>query len=219
MIKALAIKELRESLGITAVAALAMAWLVLACMGRNALYVLMYRSYDTNHIAFVGDGFFDWTAIFAGALAVMLGFKQSAWEVHHNTISFLFHRPLSRRLVLAIKLMVGALLVFSVLAVSIVIYGIWAATPGHLPAPFEWSMTLDSWKLACTLPLIYLGAFLSGIRPGRWFGTRLLPLVATILWSAILSISPYWWLQVPLLVVGYVGLLSSIDYYTETRDY
>ena len=208
MIKALAIKELRESLGITAIAALGMVWTVTCCM------------YDTNHIAFVGDGFFYWSAILVGVFAVMLGFRQSAWELHHNTFSFLFHRPLSRRLILAIKLMVGALLVFSVLAVAIVIYGSWAATPGHLPAPFEWSMTVDSWKLACTLPLIYLGAFLSGIRPGRWFGTRLLPLAAACLLVLFVSILPFRWPQIPLLVAaGYTFWLIAIDYYTQTRDY
>ena len=29
-----------------------------------------------------------------------------------------------------------------------------------------------------SLPVAYLGAFLTGVRPARWFGTRLLPGVA-----------------------------------------
>ena len=39
-------------------------------------------------------------------------------------------------------------------------------------------MTAWAWQLWLCMPLVYLGAFLSGIRPARWFGTRLMPLVA-----------------------------------------
>jgi hypothetical protein len=152
-------------------------------------------------------------------LAVLLGFKQSAWELQHNTFYFLLHRPMSRRLVFAIKLTVGTLLIFSMLAVAIVIYGSWAAVPGHLSAPFEWSMTLDSWMLTAMLPLVYLGSFLSGIRPGRWFGTRLFPLVAACLLVFFVGMLPFSWLQIPLLVAGYAFWLIAIDYYTQTRDY
>jgi hypothetical protein len=28
------------------------------------------------------------------------------------------------------------------------------------------------------IPLLYMGAFLSGLRPARWYGTRFLPVVA-----------------------------------------
>ena len=42
------------------------------------------------------------------------------------------------------------------------------------------------------MPLLYFGAFLSGIRPARWFGTRLLPLVAA---GALAMLLPElrWW--------------------------
>ncbi len=218
MIKALAIKELRESIGIVVVAALGMAWTVLSCMGKNPLAGFISFNYN-DFIAFLGDGFYTWSVFFCGALAVLLGLKQSAWELRHNTFYFLLHRPMSRRLVLAIKLTVGALLIFSVLAVAIVIYGSWAAVPGHLAAPFEWSMTLESWILAAVLPLVYLGAFLSGIRPGRWFGTRLAPLAGAIVLVLFACILPFWWLQLPVLLLGYVSWLVAIDYYSQTRDY
>ena len=217
MLKALAIKELRESLGIVALAVLGLAWVVACNMGKNPLLGFVSFSYSDHHIAFLSDSFNEMSLWIIGGLAVALGLKQSAWEVHHNTFYYLFHRPISRRLVMGIKLMVGVFLVFGLFAAAILIYGLWAGVPGHLPAPFEWSMTIDAWILAFSMPLLYLGGFLSGIRPGRWLGTRLLPLVATLMWlTALTSIFEFWWVRLPLLVVGTLGLLVAIDYYTET---
>jgi hypothetical protein len=219
MIKILAIKELRESLGVTVLAALAMAWQVMICMRRDPMEMFISRV-DRNHLAFIrGDGFYDWAVLAMGSFAIILGLKQSAWEVHNNTFYFLLHRPMSRRRVFAIKLAVGASLVVAVLAAAILIYGAWAAVPGHLAAPFEWSMTLESWNLAAALPLVYLGAFLSGIRPGRWFGTRLIPLAGSLFLVLIVCIVPLWWMQVPIQLLGYMGLIVAIDFYSETRDY
>jgi ABC-type transport system involved in multi-copper enzyme maturation permease subunit len=219
MIKALAIKELRESWGLAVLAALAMTWAVLSGMGRNPLQMLIHTNFNTHHLAFIGDGFYEWSWIFLGVLAVLLGFKQSAWEVHHSTFYFLFHRPISRRQVLAVKLGIGVLLISVILVVAILVYGAWANVPGNLSAPFDWSMTWDCWLLLAILPLVYFAAFLSGIRPGRWFGTRLAPLAAM---AAILSIVvnvPFWWLRWPVVIISYAALLSSIDYFTQTRDY
>jgi ABC-type transport system involved in multi-copper enzyme maturation permease subunit len=219
MIKALAIKELRESWGLAMLAALGMLWVVLSGMGRNPLQMLIGMNFDTHHIAFITDGFYGWVWTFLGLLAVLLGFKQSAWEVHHNTFYFLFHRPISRRQVLAVKLGIGVLLIAIILTTAILVYGAWAAVPGNLSAPFEWSMTWDSWLLLAILPLVYFGAFLSGIRPARWFGTRLAPLAGVILIVAISAAMPFWWLRWPVIVVSYVVVLMSIDYFTQTRDY
>ena len=38
-------------------------------------------------------------------------------------------------------------------------------------------MTVPAFQIWLLMPLVYLGAFASGIRPARWFGSRLLPLV------------------------------------------
>jgi ABC-type transport system involved in multi-copper enzyme maturation permease subunit len=219
MIKALAIKELRESWGLAVLAALGMVWVVLGGMGRNPLQMLIGQEFDTHHMAFITDEFYEWSWIFLGVLAVLLGFKQSAWEVHHNTFYFLFHRPISRRQVLAVKLGIGVLLMSVILAVAILVYGAWANMPGNLSAPFDWSMTWDSWQLLAILPLVYLAAFLSGIRPGKWYGTRLAPLAAVTMILTLLVNVPFWWLSWPVLIVSYGLVLMSIDYYTQFRDY
>ena len=70
------------------------------------------------------------------------------------------------------------------------------------------------------MPLVYLGAFASGIRPARWFGSRLLPLVSVAA-PAILSYTvPLWWLiGFPLLLLVAAVLLSDILWVAETRDF
>lgn len=220
MIKALAIKELRESAGLVALAALGMGWVVLRSMGYYLTSTFTWYSHQGNQIAFVYDGFYYWTTCVAGALAILLGLKQSAWELQHGTYRFVLYRPFPRRLLMSIKLVVGVVLMIFLLAVSIIVYGLWAATPGNRAAPFAWSMTSDAWLLACTMPIVYLGGFLSGIRPARWFGTRLLPLLSVMLYVAfVLTLVDYLWLQVPLILLGYVVLLATIDYYARSRDF
>jgi len=208
MIRALAIKELRESAGLAVLAALGMGWMILQIMGFN-----------NGGFAFLHDDFANMASFVFGGLAIGLGLKQTAWEHGHSTFYFLLHRPIKRWQVVATKLAVGLVLMLSVLALSIVWYGWWASIPGKRAVPFEWSMSLDAWKLNLTLPIVYLGAFLSGMRPGQWFGTRLVPLAATIVWTIFCSMVPFWWLTAPLVLLGYVVTLTAIMYYTQTSDY
>lgn len=217
MIKALAIKELRESAGLAALGALGMLYVVLLCMGKMFFAIVPVRV--GPHIPFILDSFNVGSGVVVGFFAVLLGLKQTAWELNYSTFCFLLHRPLSRRMILAIKLTIGGLLIISLLAVAILSYGIWANTPGSVPAPFQWSMTAESWRLAQPLVLVYLGAFLSGIRPGRWFGTRLAPLAGAILVAVLVSNVTFWWLQLPLLAVAIACWLVAIDFFAHNRDY
>ena len=105
-------------------------------------------------------------------------------------------------------------------SMPIVLYGAWAAVPGHHASPFEWSMTGPAWRLTILMPLLYLGAFLSGLRPARWFGTRLLPLVASVLCLALLYTAPWWWpVAFPLALVLYGLLAANVCFAGQVRDY
>jgi len=212
MIKALAIKELRESLGITVVAAL-----VMAILFWNQISILS-SSQDVG-IPFVRDLFSSLSVAIAGGMAGYLGLKQTITESTSGTFSYLYSRPISRRRIILTKLSVGSLLVLSLITLSNLSYGVWAATPGNWAGPFQWSMTFDAWVWAGSLPLLYLGSFLSGIRPGRWFGTRLVPLAGAAVIVAIVVASPVWWFQVPVLAIAYVGWWLAIDYCSSVRDY
>lgn len=217
MWKQLAIKELHESLAVMAVAVLVMIWVVGRYMGVNFLPLGEIQS--GYILPFVSDGFNSWLLGVMGAVAVALGLKQSAWESGTSTYAFLLHRPVSRRSVFSVKVVVGSLLLIGLLSASILVYAWWAATPGNHLGPFYWSMTFDTWKLALVLPLIYLGALVSGIRPANWLGTRLVPLAAAGLWTMVVGIAPVWWMQLPLLVIGYACLVAALVHYFETRDY
>ena len=71
------------------------------------------------------------------------------------------------------------------------------------------------------MPLAYLGAFASGIRPARWFGSRLLPLVIGGDSGHLRVCSlPHWWLiGFPLLLLVAAVLVSDILWEAETRDF
>jgi hypothetical protein len=96
---------------------------------------------------------------------------------------------------------VGLLLVS--MAVPILVYAVWAASPGRHPAPVEWSNTRPALRLWLLAPLIYLGAFASGIRPARWSGSRLLPLIALVIPALLVYNLP------PLAGIPALGLLSG----------
>jgi hypothetical protein len=215
MLKALVIKELRESAGIVTVA------------GFGALYVLAMATgmrlvpYGTgpSNFPFVADMFLSCYVLVIGALAVAMGLKQSAWETGQGTYHFLLHRPASRTLIFGAKLATGAGMVLAIGGLLILMYALWAATPGNNLTPFYWSMTVAAWRLWGCMSLVYLGAFLSGVRPARWFGTRLVPLVAASMCVFLISLASWWWLWVSALAVCAALILASIFYYVRQRDY
>jgi ABC-type transport system involved in multi-copper enzyme maturation permease subunit len=217
MLKSLAIKELRESVGIVAVAVLAAAYTLAMITGMRIFPV--FFSMAGAGFPFVSDAFSKLYVVVIGALAIALGLKQAAGEGRRDTYYFLLHRPASRRSIFGTKLIVGAAFVLIVGGLLVLLYAIWAATPGNVAAPFYWSMTAWAWQLWLCMPLLYLGAFLSGIRPARWFGTRLMPLAAAGFATFLIVMSPWWWLTAVALAICAAIIVVSIFYYAEQRDY
>jgi ABC-type transport system involved in multi-copper enzyme maturation permease subunit len=217
MLKSLAIKELRESVGIVAIAVLAAAY-TLAMMTGMRVFPVFYTFTDAS-FPFVNDGFTTMYVLVIGALAIALGLKQAAGEGRRDTYYFLLHRPATRRSIFGTKLIVGAGFVLIVGGLVVLLYALWASTPGKVAAPFYWSMTVWAWQLWLCMPLLYLGAFLSGIRPARWFGTRLMPLAAAGFATFLIVMSPWWWLAAAALAFCASIIVVSIFYYAEQRDY
>ena len=216
MLKALVVKELRESAGIIALAVLGAIYLLGEMTGTP---VAPWQYAQTYAYPFVSDilSFNFW--LIAGSLAIALGIRQTAWELGQGTYFFLLHRPISRSRIFALKLLIGAALAMTFSAAFILIYAWWAMTPGHVAAPIEWSMTQPAWiRWIGVLPL-YIGAFLSGIRPGRWFGTRLVPLVAGIGTALLASWMPWFWAALAISIIGSAFGLVSIFYYIRERDF
>src|SRR5262245_11450721 len=179
MTSALLYKELRETLPIAAVG--------LACLLFVALDAMEYSPFPdllggrfSGVIPFLNslDQFFGRFTVAAGAFAIALGFWHSLGDFWGEAHLFLLHRPVSRRTIYVTKLVVGLTAYLLCAAAPILLYAVWAATPGTHASPFEWSMTLQSWSAWLSAATIYLGAFLSGLRPAAWLGTRLAPLAA-----------------------------------------
>jgi hypothetical protein len=183
MVRALAIKELRETAWIWLLAA---AWLFVLAM--EAMRIPLMSEF--LRVVNIRNGRADWNIPFLdgaiatnfgtamGVFAIALGIRQTAGESRTGTYPLLLHLPMAWRRIFDVKLAVGIGLVWGLGAVSLGATCWWAATPGTHASPFEWGMTADAWRIWFAMPLVYLGAFATGIRPARWFGTRLFPLVA-----------------------------------------
>jgi hypothetical protein len=217
MIQALVRKEVRELAAIVGAGLVMYLVLVAACVGvppfanwlRSRSEVPFQR--PTVHPLYI------WVA---AGLALALGFRQSAWEAAQGTYLFLLHRPMRRDAIFLIKLAAGTGLFVVATCAPILLYAWWAALPGHHASPFDWSVTTATWRVYLSMPLLYLGAFLSGLRPARWYGTRLLPLAACGLLVAFLASLPWWWLVgMPLTLLVYALLVTTICHVGRTREY
>jgi hypothetical protein len=217
--KALAFKELREVFGITAAALGGYLALVANLMGAKVFDWVPGMPRGTEEVPFTGVGFTVFFTFVSVVFAAALGFRQSAVESARGTYLFLLHRPLRRDVIFLTKLGTGAGVLLLCVSLPIVLYATWAAVPGHHPSPFRWSMTLPAWRLALLLPLLALGASRSGLRPARWFGTRLLPLIAAVVALVLLTMLPWWSLGFPLAVALYGLLVANVCYVARVRDY
>jgi hypothetical protein len=123
-----------------------------------------------------------------------------------------------------LKLLIGLMLYFICGAGVIVFHALRAATPGVHAAPFFWWMTVPWWQWLLLPPFLYLVVFLIGIRPARWYGTRLLPLVLPL----ILAVASESYTVGPPMPTGIVvffvllidlAIIRSIFFVVRTRDY
>jgi hypothetical protein len=217
MWKALAFKEIRDVAPIACIALL----VYLAGVASEVGYPVFWRSGIGSGIPFVDNVVVSPFIFFSVVFTVGLGFWQTIKESSHGTWLLLLHRPANRRALIAMKLAVGVGTYLLISAVSIVLYALWAAAPGTHASPFAWWMTVPVWKTWLTIALVYLGAFLSGLRPGRWFGTRLLPgltiafaamgIGAIFLWSSLLGGA---------LLLALIALcISMVFYVARVRDF
>ena len=167
LLGALVRKELRETVGIVAVG-----------LGFYLLWVfVVINGSNRERIPFLGDEFRSGWVFISWGLATALGLKQSTWERLRGTYLFLLHRPTDRLTIFANKLLIGLVTLELAALVPVVIYCVWAGSAGTHASPFRWWMTAPTWHVWLSLPIVYLGAFLSGLLPARWLGTRLAPLV------------------------------------------
>ncbi len=135
-----------------------------------------------------------------------------------GTYLFLLHRPAPHQKIFLEKIATGLVLMMFVAAVPLLGYGAWADLPGTHPTPFEWDMTLPAWSIWVCLPVVYLGAFLAGLRPAMWRGTRLLPLFAGCALLSLFSGLVWWQAAVATAAVCLV-ILAGVHFVADERVY
>ncbi|MEI8229252.1 MAG: hypothetical protein WCH77_13460, partial [Planctomycetota bacterium] len=84
------------------------------------------------------------------------------------------------------------------------------------------------------IPVVYLGGFLSGIRPGAWFGTRLFPLLGAGLFAVMIlemtdyifapvstfdQVNPFLWVYALCFFLFYASMILAILQVAQRRDY
>jgi hypothetical protein len=223
MYRAMILKELRETRGILL---LALAFFLGVTTYEMGFDCFPWGRRDEICFPFLDDEIIAWFAWISGIFAAALGFRQSFGEAVYGTYPFLLHRPASRRWLLGMKLAVGLTAYLVCSAIPILIFGFWAATPGTHPSPFYWSMTILVWNIWLWMTLLYLGAFLSGIRPGRWLGTRLLPLAGAgflLILFSVVEFSPsagdhVFWRNI-VIVIADALVLACIFHVARQRDF
>lgn len=214
MYKALVFKELRETIGIALIALLAYFWVIF-----NALDYQVYLG--QRGIPFLDGRFTGSFCFISTCFAIALGLWQTVVESRRGTWLFLLHRPISHAKLIGVKLAVGVMLYCLVAAAVICIYAAWAATTKIHASPFAWWMTTDTWMAFLFIIACYFAAFLTGIRPGRWIGTRLLPIVA-LAFPATLFLNLFfrWWSWgFAFLIIVYLIYLCLIFFVARTRDF
>ena len=220
MIRALVIKELREIAWIAALALAAGLVYFAATIDMRPMRWFDLIAGRPPELPFVGYLFATAMGVGGGTLAVALGFRQSFWELLRGTTMFLFHRPMSRNGIILTKLATGIAVCLVCVAIPILSYAWWAATPGTHAGPFEWSMTAFTWQVWISLPLVYLAAFSSGLRQARWYGSRLFPLVTGVFLVLLLQFVPLWWVVgLPLLVLLSLMYVGIIFHDAQTQDF
>jgi hypothetical protein len=226
MFRAMVWKELREVRGIVLLGLAAYALLVLQCVNPRIPTPFMFiqrGGYGEGVVPFVQGNFTTYFGFMAAVIAVALGLRQVLGESVGGTYLSLLHRPANRRWLIGTKLFVGTVAYLFCGALPILAYGLWAATPGTHASPFEWSMTDAAWTIWWLMLALYLGAFLSGIRPGRWFGTRLFPLLGTV-FAALVALgisSDTGWMFLPCAIALLVDvwLIVVILHAAQVRDF
>ena len=179
------------------------------------------------------SGFFlvqsDWLLRFGflvAGIASMLGLAMSMDDGLRGTWQFALFRPASRRAYIGVKLLVGGAMTLALSVFPVLVYSIWAARPGNVAAPFRLSLLQPAIEACGWSVVVFLGAFLSGIRPAKWWWSRLWPLATSVVLGILIWLVPwepdvpraltatvteYWCLCVGMVIVLSVSILAVVE--------
>ena len=185
---AVILKELRATAWVVALGAAAFAWFLSELCGVSGVTRGWFPTYDWSY-QFVQPGWLLWWGFVSAGFAGSLGLVMSLNDGVRGMWAFVLYRPISRRKYIGAKLLVGSCLTVAMVGIPALVFLWWSSIPGSLPMPFDWSFAQPAFESIGWAVVVFLGGFLSGIRPASWWWSRLWPLGATVilgLW--------FWWL-------------------------
>lgn len=120
------------------------------------------------------------TTLGSAVIGTALGLLQVIPEQARDRWAFLVHRPVSMGAIFAGKCLAGAILYFAATIPPFLFLGWWASLPGNLASPFEWDMALGGIANIICGFVFYLAGIITGMRKGRWWGSRALAIPAGV---------------------------------------
>ncbi|MCX7047126.1 MAG: ABC transporter permease [Candidatus Sumerlaeota bacterium] len=140
-------------------------------------------------------------------VAFVIGLFQVITENRRDKWAFLTHRPVSRTKIFFAKAIAGLSLYTVVAGVPYAACAVWAATPGHIAAPWDWRMLAPGMADWMTGMAYYFCGMLIAMRQARWYGGRLLPLVFLLAASFIVFHS---WIHIALIMIIIITSVMAI---------
>jgi ABC-type transport system involved in multi-copper enzyme maturation permease subunit len=170
-------KELRATAWVFGLAVFSFGWFLWEYGTTNLL-----RPYADQHLfPLLHPDWLWWYGFISASFAGGLGLVLSLNDGVRGTWAFGLFRPISRRAYIAAKLLVGSGMTLVIVGVPALVCLIQAALPGGSPWPFDWSCAQPVAEACGWGVVVFLGGFLSGIRPASWWWSRLWPLARTVL--------------------------------------
>ncbi len=132
----------------------------------------------------------------------LLGWLQGHHDRQQGLWGFLLHRPVTLVTLFLAKTIAGLSLYALAAGLPLLVYITWAITPGHVAAPYESAMLLPVLAFFLFGLPFYFAGMLVGLRPVRWFGSRLIPIGAAIVIAACATVLPEFWQALLWLAAG-----------------
>ena len=168
--KAIMQKDLRENLKVALIGLLIFSLLLLqayqSCI--HALDNLLERNASVmanNLQPLLTTSLLIEAAFFCALFGAALGWLQTRNEAHRDLWAFLIHRPVTRSAIFRGKALAGLCLYCFGAGLPVAILIAVVRTPGHVAAPFEWSMVCPLVLIFLTGGAYYFAGLLTGYEP------------------------------------------------------
>ncbi len=153
-------------------------------------------------------------------IGLAFGLLQILPELRRDQWAFLMHRPATRTTLYFGKVVPGVCLYLIAAIPPLLGFALWASSPNHIPAPFDFRFTLAGWAAILSGLPFYFAGLLVGLRPARWYGSRALPIVSALLapWAA-LYLTEFWQAALVCVLVAVVLMLAAWGSFASSGDY